>query len=384
MQLARRLLLALHRGQQGQAVMWMIGLTVVALMTGAIAVDLGVWLRDLRFAQNKADAVVLAAVLELPEPGESSARQVAEAWFQQNIPADMLDRATLDCCTFEDRDGDGRSDTVRARVSLRSRSLFARLLGFGDPTVSKPAGAMRVRAMGGGIMPWGVYCENEDDPDCGLSPNTLYAFHWGEPQTGQGGNQGRGRGNESPGNFNALRVDGGGNRDYREAIQGPGGSSTVYGIGEGVYVFSQPGQMGQTTCEALYQRALNYGESGVPPCGPRSSGSAPCDASSPSEAETKKDSCLGRVVPIPITEPLEQGRDEVRIIRVGTFYIAGWDRESPYGKGFDADGDGHDDMVWGYFIPNTGVDPDFLLEADPEQDNPQGGELAPLVAVLIE
>ncbi|HXG42071.1 MAG TPA: Tad domain-containing protein [Dehalococcoidia bacterium] len=384
MRLAMELLKGLHRRQQGQAVAWMLGLTVIALMTGAIAVDLGVWLRDLRFAQNKADAVVLAAVLELPQAGEASARQVAQDWFRQNIPADMQDRAALECCTFQDRDGDGRPDTVRARVSLRSHSLFARLLGFGDPTVTKPATAMRARALGGSVMPWGVYCQDEGDPDCGLDSAALYAFHWGEPQTGGQGRGGRGGGNASPGNFNALRVDGGGNRDYRDAIVGPGGSSAIYEIGDSVYVFSQPGQMGQTTCEALYQRALNYGEAGVPSCGPQSSGRASCDAATPQQAASLRDTCPGRLVLIPITEPLQQGRDQVRIIRVGTFYIAGWDRSNPYGSGFDADRDGREDMVWGYFVPDSGVDPAFLLEVDPEQGNGGGSTLAPLVAVLIE
>ncbi len=89
-----------------------------------------------------------------------------------------------------------------------------------------------------------------------------------------------------------------------------------------------------------------------------------------------------RVVPLPITEEYEQGKDSVVIHRVAAFYIAGWDRTNPYGKGFDADGDGIEDMVWGYFIPDTAVLPDFLLVLDP--DNPGDNPLAPLVAVLIE
>lgn len=373
MQLARRLLLALHRGQQGQAVMWMIGLTVVALMTGAIAVDLGVWLRDLRFAQNKADAVVLAAVLELPEPGESSARQVAEAWFQQNIPADMLDRATLDCCTFEDRDGDGRSDTVRARVSLRSHSLFARLLGFGDPTVSKPAGAMRVRARGATVMPWAVFCQNPRSDTCGLNANSFFPFHLGTTLT--------------PGNFDALAVDGGGASDYRNAITGAGGSSGVVFDGQNVELMSKTGSMGQNTCDALYTRVTSppFNEQGVPRCGRSGNQTTPfCDASSPNDARNKaQDSrCQGRVVVIPITENFEGGGKDkhVKVYMLGTFYIAGWARQAPWEA--DKDGDGKTEMVWGYWLPDVAMQDPWKLVVEP--DNPGSGELAPLVAVLIE
>jgi len=367
----------------------MIGLTVIALMTGAIAVDLGVWLRDLRFAQNKADAVVLAAVLELPEPGESSAIQVAQAWFQHNVPDNVRDRAHLDCCEFEDRDGDGRSDTVRARVSLDSRSLFARLIGFGDPTVSKAAAAMRVRARGSSVLPWAVQGANDDANDFfGLhdqvidgQPVAFHSEHFCRPRCDSF---------LGPGNFNALAVDGNGIPPYREAIMNEAGSSNVILDDGTVQVPSETGTFGINTCEPLYIRASRY-ENYVPPCGSRTSDTqlAQCDVTLEQGQRWARELAqhpvcrLTRVVVIPVVDDLSRGKKDARVYGLAIFYIAGWDRTNPYGD-FDYDEDGTGEYVWGYLLPpeEYGVLPAMSLLVDP--DNPGDNPLAPMVAVLIE
>jgi hypothetical protein len=387
MQVARRLLASLHRDQRGQALMWMIGLTVIALMTGAIAVDLGVWLRDLRFAQNKADAVVLAAVLELPEPGESSAREVAEAWFQHNVAPEVRDRAHLECCDFEDRDGDGRSDTVRARVSLDSRSFFARLIGFGDPKVSKAAAAMRVRARGSSVLPWAVQGANDNENEFfGLDQQ----IRNGKPVAFHSERFCRPRCDSflGPGNFNALAVDGNGVPPYRQAIMNEAGSSNVILEDGTVQVPSETGTLGINTCEPLYTRASRY-ESDVPPCGSRTSDAqlASCDVTYQEGQQralelAQNPICrLTRVVVIPVVDHLGPGKTSARVYGLAIFYIAGWDRTNPYGD-FDYDGDGTGEYVWGYLLPPERVLPAMSLLVDP--DNPSTNPLAPLLAVLIE
>lgn len=352
-------------GQRGQSAMFLILLSVFIAATAALAVDIGLWVRDGRHAQNDADAIVLAGVQELPQNGTAAAIGVAEEWAARNGVA-MED---LECCTFEDRDGDGREDTISATVFKKSKSIFARIIGFGDPTLKRDAAAMRPGISGASVMPWAVFCRDDFEfpTRCGLEDGERFGFHWGDKS--------------SPGNFDALAIDGNGASHYRQAIESEGGTSKVIMEGEDIFLMSKPGNMGKNTCDALHTRALNWGET-VPGCGPKSSGKAECDADTAEEAAAKAASCPGRTVVLPITEEFEQGRDEVQVFALGWFYIASWDRQNPYGDDFDADGDGRSDMVWGFFLPDETLPPEFLVEIDVE--NPTSNPFAPRVAVLVE
>lgn len=373
--LSRQAARFLRREESGQALIFMMFLSLLVLVTAAIAVDVGMWMRDRRHAQNMADAVVLAAVQELPLPGESSARAVALEWANKN------NVSQLRCCEFEDRDGDGRADTVRAWTAVNSRSLFARLLGFGDPVIWARAAAMRARAYGSSVMPWAVFCTDRNSPTCNLDPNQRFTFFWDD--------------RVSPGNWGALAVDGNGQSDYKNSIQGAGGSRNVY-CQEGkstsdcpdVASPTKPGQMGQNTCDALYNRVRQWGETDVPRCGTNSNATVACDAASKAEAlqDTKNPTCGGRKVLIPLTQEFDMGgrSDPVTIYYVGTFYIAGWKRNNPWGRG---------DLVWGYWLrpedcassgADCNVDPAWTLLVDPDPEHQGDGAFAPLVAILIE
>jgi hypothetical protein len=380
MQLARRLLVALHRGQQGQAVMWMIGLTVIALMTGAIAVDLGVWLRDLRFAQNKADAVVLAAVLELPQNDEEAAEAKAREWFVHNIPADMRDRATLDCCEFL-RDSRNRPYAVQAEVTLRSHSLFARLIGFGDPDVKKKAAAARYAARGSTLFPWAIFCQQPGQPNCGVNPGIRWALHAGQNNPPFEGFYG-------PGNWGPVDLVGRGNRGYTDCIRYAGTPDAVNHCnqlevndgqpcleGEICEIESLPGIRGNTTCQALYERVRDV-ESDVPDCRTRKGNEAYCDAANKEQAEQKAQDprCWKRLGVIPVTDPLGPGKKDTRLYYGFTVYIAGW--TSPKN---DQDGQ---PWVWGYWLENASIYEPWQLHIDP--NNPGTSDLEPMVAVLID
>jgi hypothetical protein len=347
-------------------------ISLLIAATGALAVDVAYWLRDARTAQNDADSIVLAGVLELPEPGTGSATTIANTWASRNnTPA-----GELTCCTYQDRDGDGYADTIRATVNRESKSIFAKLVGLGDPTIHRDAAAMRIHASGSSVMPWAVFCENQPPAsveDCGLDPDELYELHEADQV--------------SPGNFNALGVDCRGQSCYTNSIQNEGGSNNVYSEGDSVYTDTKPGNMGSNNCDALYTRVIST-EGDTPTCNSgKYNGS--CDVSSKAQLISKgimdangnllNPDCERRVVVIPITEYFDQGRDQVEIYYLGTFYIGGWVRKGPWRV--DINNDGSEEMIWGFWLENATVSSAWDLVVDP---NNSGSPLAPLVAVLID
>jgi hypothetical protein len=65
---------------------------------------------------------------------------------------------------------------------------------------------------------------------------------------------------------------------------------------------------------------------------------------------------------------------------IATFYIASWDRKSPYGN-VDVDGDTivDDAMVWGYFLENVPVIPAWNIVWGYSDD-----PFAPISILLVE
>ena len=359
------LIASVREGQRGQAAVFLILLSFSIAATGALAVDIGFWARDARHAQNDADSVVLAAVLELPYPGRASATAVAEQWAEKN----EVSSGELDCCEFEDRDGDGQADTVRAWINHKSKSIFARLIGIGDPTVHRKGAAMRVKSSGSSVMPWAAFC---DDPSCGnvsANPDDMYVFRVGK--------------NITPGNRNALRVnDPGGASGYRRAITGEGGSDGVYTDGSEVLVDTKTGDMGKNTCDALYDRTQPV-EGDVPSCTSGDHTGAECDAITKSAAIDKADlqECRMRTVGIPLTSRIAgPGLETVTIYYTGTFYIGGWARK-PWEVEMDGD-PADEESVWGFFLEDYALGDPWQLVVDPS--NPGTGDFAPVAAVLVE
>ena len=321
---------------------------VLFLIIAAVVLNVGWWLRDKRDAQNDVDAAVLAGAQELPD--EVAASTVAEAWAARN----NVTSGDLICCEFEDLNDDGSADLIRATVEREPGLLAGNLLDVGTVTVTAKAAAAKQQAVAGCVMPWGVKATDTIEKNWGLPDpelEQLVGFHASDFDT--------------PGNFGALQLYGGGMPPYREAIKTPCGTGTEgvcdqtdpeLCVGCTLECKSQTGVGGINTHRALTERDGLYG-----PESPEST----CDVTTydqaldmiegpPPGAEKCADA---RAVLIPIIDAFPpQGQSApLQILGVATFCIAGWDRKPPY-TGKDVDLDGLDDMVWGYFLPGESMD----------------------------
>lgn len=365
----------LHSQQRGQILIMAVAFMVVGLGAIVISVDAGFWLRDRRDAQNDADAAALAAAQELPDT--AAATDAVYDWAAANGVAPE----EVESIEFEDLNGDGDMDLVRVRVLRQSSALMAQVFGAGDPDVGAHAAAARVRASGACLMPWAIDAVIEDpsafdehfgvlgDP---MDPETLFTFQLGSDGdfAGEDG---------SPGNFGALAIYGTGTVNYRDAIINECGSrgedacdsdEQTVNQGDTLSCPNQTGELGKNTATALNERDLRY--YGVGP-------NTACDADSYEQAETLAltECALSRVVPIAVIKdfPAQGSSESTDIYAVDNFYIAGWDRQAPWGQ--------PQGMVWGYLLQNELVAVpawEFNFGAGPGPENP----FAPVAVVLVE
>ena len=315
-----------------------VGLSLVVLLALAVVLDVGWWLRTKRDAQNDVDASVLAGARELPD--EATARAMADAWAARNGAT----AGELICCEFEDLNGDGAADLIRARVEREPGSLSGSLLDIGPVTVAAKAAAAKQQVVAACVIPWAVVGDEALGAAgfWGLELEQLAGFHTSEFTT--------------PGNFGALALYGNGAVAYKDAIITPCGDADsvcdqlgdpAVPVGETLECDVQTGSMGQNTHDALTKRDENYG------------GGIHCDAATYDQAvqlvETSPECAEARAVLIPIIDAFpSEGHDAINILGIATFYVAGWDRQGPWGD-VDMDGDTIDDMVWGYFVQDVGV-----------------------------
>lgn len=388
-----------HHDEGGQTAIAFV-LTLLFIFTlFALAFDAGVWFFDHRTAQNQAEAAALAATQHLPAADTTAATTAAD----QALVANGSDSAERSCLEFEDRNGDGRYETVRVCVERNSAGVFSNLSGVTFVTVSAAATATVGPVDISNVMPWAVVpqdptcdeageiCQNDLDGDgtfeiCGdfldcpwgLPTDQLFAF--------------KVSGTITPGNFGAIGACGNGATNYRDCING----ETVSGFfeeGETVNVETQTGNLGQNTNSALTDRY------------PASTWAA-CDVAATPDAITGLDpdghadaidrfvdnptsGCEQRLVMVPIILEFPQGSsDDIEVLGVGVFGIASWDRNAAWG---DAEGTASDEcgaaagggyecgMVWGFFMQDARP-PGFLLERIGDTDNP----FAPLLIALVE
>jgi hypothetical protein len=219
------------------------------------------------------------------------------------------------------------------------------------------------------VAPWGIQgSANDPAIDYGLDETLPYVFQLSAGDW------------NTPGNYGALAIYGGGTSQYRAAIEGSCGDqvacdsdSPYVAIGDTLSCSSQTGALGKNTATALKNR--------LP-----SSTWATCDVETDAdgylEAQAKAElpECRDRAVPISIIDAFPpQGQSaDVEIWGLATFYIADWDRDPPYGDG-DLDGDPDGGMVWGYLVPGTSL-PVWIVEWGWDSDNP----FSPEVIVLVE
>jgi hypothetical protein len=343
-----------------------VGLLFLFLIIAAVAIEVGMWLHAKRDAQNDVDASVLAGAQELPD--ENAASAMAEAWGARNNTMD----GELVCCEFEDLTGSGTADLIRARVERQPESVTGKLLDVGIVTVTARAAAAKQRAVAACVMPWAILGDPSDPPPDGfwdLDPGELYIFHQSEFNT--------------PGNFGSLRLYGQGTQDYKDAIVNACGTSgggcaqgEPIGPGEFLECDTEPGNGGINTCDPLAER-YGGGCHGLAP-------DDGCDAATYLRAVdlAETTTCWDRKVPVPIIDawPLQGASTPINILGIATFYIAGWDRNPPWGdEDLDGDTDEDDAMVWGYFLQNEPISEAWNIQWGYSDD-----PFAPIRVLLVE
>ncbi len=314
-----------NRRDKGQMLVWTAFSMVMVLGFTAFATDTGLYMRNIRDAQNDVDAAVLAGAQELTI-GISEGLSNAES--EANALAKAQEWATLNgadgdfqCCTFSDSNGDGLTDTIEATIDRSSSAVFARVLGIDSFPLERSAAARVVNAAGGEVMPWAL-CGDEDAP-------SLWDVQVGEEYTVKVGAiaQGEERCAPETGNFQILGIGGNDGGDckagaigYQLAIMN-GGSCDVYEADGDVLVDTQTGNLGQNTTTAIEQYLADRGETGNYEF---------CD-----DYENNRDdpSCWARYILVPIIdEDLPPGSSEpVVILDLAPMYMTWWTRSGPWG-----------------------------------------------------
>ena len=454
----KRLAAKLSREEDGQMVILMVIILPAIFLFFAMALDAGIWFFDHRLAQNQADAAALAAAQHLPAFDDTDARIAVNTWLDKNgsDPLAELDCGdTSESPEFRDvhpapsvsnpPGGDGRVDWVRVCVRRPSPGLFSGLAGVNFIYVSAAATA-RVGPVGSiaNVMPWGLvppspgcngYGEacvadlDEDGifEDCGYFPpvppggdlcpwglhsDRLYVFKVGS-------------GSQSdvytPGNFGPIGACGQGVVNYRQCIQGELATG-FYAEGETVQIRTQTGVGGLNTAKALgntplsadaryYNEAPTYGcdiESTPDPLtgldwdGKKRAEATFVEGRAWTDPSTSilyefGTGCDFRLVSIPVLNafPSSGAAEDILVLGVSTFAIAGWDRTPTFdddlgdqtrecsppapgpppapGEYFECG------MVWGYLIADA-FPPDVLVDSISDTANP----FAPLIIVLSE
>ncbi|MDI6858747.1 MAG: hypothetical protein QME71_10590 [Dehalococcoidia bacterium] len=346
----------------------------------ALAVDMGIFMRDLRDAQNDVDAAVLAGAQELlsDPPNTAAAADKAREWATRN----GVQPEHFDCCTFSDANGDGVTDTISARVDRSSGTFFARVLGLTSLPVEREATARVVHSAGGPICPWGILGDPNDlDPSdgtyLGVEPGEVYVM---KTMTGL----------QVEGNFRILDLGQTGTNGYVALIMAGcvTEDANVWREGDDIVTNTKPGNVGQPTRKALndyyeYEKSdgisdpMGYGwcdvEFELDPTDPTRG--TVTGAYNPYE-DGVREGCdrnpitngMGRVAMIPIIDHLPSGSSEpVTIIGIASMYVAFWDRTGPPS----------DTQVYGVFLEHATVTPANLVG---ESDN----VLAPLRIKLVQ
>jgi Flp pilus assembly protein TadG len=137
--------------ERGQVLWLTAGLIAVLGGMTATAVDLGSYMADRRDHQNRADAIALAAALELPD--EDAALAAANDWAVKNgvDPSNMT-------VTITPQDIPAvPNPKVSVQVESEHEFFFARLVGITSAEVSADATAIKTSPAGGsGVIPFSV------------------------------------------------------------------------------------------------------------------------------------------------------------------------------------------------------------------------------------
>ena len=154
-----------HSRERGQALLLLVVAMTIVFVTGAIAVDVGLWLSERRGAQTDADFPALAGAWELIDPTGNNTPQAIGAvndWIGDNDEQGnlTLHNVVVDNSCF----GVWDEDAVSVDVRHDSRTLFFSIFGFADePNIGAHAKACAGAAQGlGNIVPFQI--DNDPGP----------------------------------------------------------------------------------------------------------------------------------------------------------------------------------------------------------------------------
>lgn len=244
----------------GQILIMAVGSFAFVLALAAIAIDGGLFAQTKREVQNDVDAMVLAAVREMPDT--TLANAVALAWAGQN----GVDDAEIVSITYDvDCDGASSPDTITVSLSRTQETFLAGIIGINDATLNVCASARTGYAQAGpGLLPFGLL---EEDPEIVNDPAVCYFNDnddfWDQicvikiPQPSE---------TWTPGNSGPLRLDDVSNvnpSNYAATCDPPGsnsgadeytenvidGSECSYAPGDEVQTFT--GSLVGPTCDAI-------------------------------------------------------------------------------------------------------------------------------------
>ncbi len=147
----RRLTRLLSGGERGQVLIMVVGLISVFGGMTAIAVDYGSYAAHRRDLQNAADAIALAASLELPDA--SAAQSAADQWAVNND----IDPAQITVTIIPQNIPSQPNPEVQVVVDDTHDFYFARLIGITSSAIDADAAAIKTSSAGGdGTIPLAV------------------------------------------------------------------------------------------------------------------------------------------------------------------------------------------------------------------------------------
>jgi len=399
-----RALLAQHRRQRGQVLVMVAAGMVGILGFVALSTDVGLYLRDLRDAQNDADAAALAGAqaFMLNPPDSATAVQLADEWATNNgAGGQVVWTGDGNCGTtpsggpipwgVSDSNGDGDPDTICLRIERSASAMFARVLGIDSFPVKRRAAARAVHSNRGAVCPWALRTEDPSDTNpsdgtyLGVQMGKIYAVKVGANASEQG-------------NFGILRLYGPGKDDYKAAIASGCSNNGYNAFTEGDFIVteSEPGNVGNPTMDKLAEYfgyelsdgngdGQGFGWCDVPMDWDETAMIGAPTGYNPAEQGARAgcgtDAANGRsgrymLIPIVDKYPPPGSSGTVQILAIANVYVVGWGEWDQAKDTYDRKVPGGHAKVYVQFIENAPFKPKDLTGVS---DNP----LAPLRIMLI-
>ena len=160
-------LLGKGNGESGQVLIMAAGTFTFVLALAAIAIDGGFFAHTKRDLQNDVDAMVLAAVRDMPDTSAASA--VALSWAARN----GVSNSEIASITFNhDCAGAASPETITVELSRSQPTFLARVMGINEATLTVCASARTGYAEAGPrLLPFGLLW---DDPEIPNDPPVCY------------------------------------------------------------------------------------------------------------------------------------------------------------------------------------------------------------------